>query len=227
MFDKGVIRPSHSPWSASVVLVAKKPEDGAPKYFRALNVATKYSYPLQRMQETTSTLSGSKNFSKLDLYSGFWQIEIHEPHREKTAFSVPSLGHFEFNRLAFGLCNSPASFQRLMDLIVRDLTGKDCWVLMDDVILYSDTAEEHARKLGEVFDRFRRANLQLQPTKCVFAKDVTYLGIEVSSRGIEASPEKVKVVQNFPVPRSVKDVRSFLGLASFYRRLVPRFADIA
>jgi hypothetical protein len=125
------------------------------------------------MEETTSTLSGSKYFSKLDLYSVYWQIEVHEPHREKTAFSVPSLGHFEFNNLAFGLCNSPASFQRLMDLVLRNLTGKSLWVFMDDVILYSDTTGEHAKKLGEVFERFRRANLQLQPPKCVFAKDIT------------------------------------------------------
>jgi hypothetical protein len=115
-----------------------------------------------------------------------------------------------------------------MDLVLRNLTGKSVWVFMDDVILYSDTAEEHAKKLGEVFERFQRANLQLQPPKCVFAKDkVTYLGSEVSSQGIESSPDKVQAVQKFPIPKSVKDVRSFLGLASFYRRLVPHFADIA
>jgi hypothetical protein len=99
---------------------------------------------------------------------------------------------------------------------------------MDDVILYSDTVEEHSKILGEVFERFLWANLQLQLPKCVFAKDkVTYLGFEVSSQGIEASPDKVQAVQKFQMPRSVKDVRSFLGLASFYRRLVPRFANIA
>jgi len=115
-----------------------------------------------------------------------------------------------------------------MDLVLKNMTGTECRVFIDDVIVYSDTAEEHAKRLSDVFERFRRANLQLQPEKCVFAKDkVTYLGFELSYRGIEASPDKVKAVQNFPTPQSVKDVTSFLGLASFYRGLVPHFADIA
>jgi hypothetical protein len=103
-----------------------------------------------------------------------------------------------------------------MDSVLKNLTGIECWTFLDDVILYSDTAEEHAKRLANVFERFKQANLQLQPEKCVFAKDkVTYLGFELSHKGIEASPDKVKAVQNFPLPRSVKDVRAFLGLASF------------
>jgi len=108
------------------------------------------------------------------------------------------------------------------------LTGTECWVFIDDVIVYSDTAEEHVKRLTDVFERFRRANLQLKPEKYVFAKDkVTYLGFELSYRVIETSPNKVKEVQNFPTPQSLKDDRSFLGLASFHRRLVPHFPDIA
>jgi hypothetical protein len=154
-----------------------------------------------------STLSGSRYFSVLDLYSGFWQINIHEAHREKTAFSVPSLAHYEFTQIPYGLCNSPASFQRLMDLVLRNLIGYEAWVFIDDILIYSDTIEEHAKRLPNIFEWFKKANLQLQPEKCAFAKDkVTYLGFELSYRGIEASPNKVKVVQNFPIPRSVKDV---------------------
>ena len=177
--DKGVISPSSSPWSSPVVLVPKRSGTGIPKYrfcvdFRALNAITKNdSYPLPRFEETTSTSSGSKYFSLLDCYSGFWQINIHEP---------------QFNRLPYGLSNSPASFQRLMDSVLKNLTGTECWIFLDDLILYSDTAEEHARRLANVSERFRKANSQLQPGKCVFAKDkVTYLRFELSHKGIEAS----------------------------------------
>jgi hypothetical protein len=177
MLHKGVISPSHSPWASPIVLVPKKSENGVPKYrfcfdFRALNAVTKYdSYPLHRFDDTTLTLSGSKYFSVLDCYSGFWKINIHEPHRENTTFSVPSFGPYQFNRLQDGLSNSPASFQRLMGLVSKNLSGTGCWTFLDDVIVYSDTAEEHAKRLANVFERFRRANLQLQPEKCVFAKD--------------------------------------------------------
>jgi hypothetical protein len=121
MLRKGVISESTSPWSAPVILVPKKSLDGRPKYrfcvdFRALNAVTKFdTYPLPRFEETTSTLAGSKYFSVLDCYAGYWQVQIREEDREKTAFTVPS-GHYEFNRLFFGLSNSPYSFQRLVDL---------------------------------------------------------------------------------------------------------------
>ena len=132
MLDKGVISPSQSSWSSPAVLVPKKSGNGVPKYrfcvdFWALNAVTKYdSDPLPRYEETMSTLSGSKYFSVLDCYSGFWQINMHESHREKTAFSVPSLGHYQFNRLPYRLSNSPASFQRLMDLLLKNLIGTEC-----------------------------------------------------------------------------------------------------
>jgi transposase InsO family protein len=233
MLKKGVIRESNSPWSAPVILVPKKSTDGKPKYrfcvdFRALNAVTKFdSYPLPRFEETTSTLAGSKYFSVLDCYSGFWQIKICEEDKEKTAFTVPS-GHYEFNRLSYGLSNSPASFQRLVDVVLKNLTGTECWVFIDDVIVYAKTAEEHAQRLANVLERFERANLQLQPEKCEFAKDqVYYLGHVISSKGIEASPDKVKAIQEYPVPKTVKEVRAFLGLASYYRRLVQGFAQIA
>lgn len=233
MLKKGVIRESNSPWSAPVVLVPIKSADGKPKYrfcvdYRALNAVTKFdSYPLPRFEETTSTLAGSRLFTVLDCYAGFWQINIKEDHREKTGFSVPS-GHYEFNRMPYGISNSPASFQRLMDNVLRNLIGPECWIFIDDVLIFSDTVEEHARRLSNVLGRFEKANLQLQPSKCDFAKDqVSYLGYTLSYRGIESSPEKVRAVQEYPTPKNVKDVRAFLGLCSFYRRLVPKFADIA
>ena len=233
MLDKNVIRESQSPWSAPAILVPKKSLDGKPKYrfcvdFRALNAVTKFdSYPLPTFEETTSTLHGSQYFTVLDCYSGFWQVSIKEEHRERTGFTVPS-GHYEFNRLPFGLSNSPSNFQRLMDVVLKNLVGTECYVFIDDLIIFSSTAEEHALRLENVLRRLDEANLQLHPGKCVFAQPkVQYLGYVLSERGISASPDKVKAVREYPTPKTVKDVRAFLGLASFYRRLVQNFAEVA
>jgi len=233
MLKKGVIEPSTSPWNSPAILVPKKSTDGRPKYrfcvdYRALNKVTQFdTYPLPIFEETVSTLHGSQYFSVLDCYSGFWQVKLAEEDKMKTAFSVPS-GHYNFLRLPYGLANSPASFQRLMDLVLRDLVGNEAYVFIDVVIVYGNTIEEHASRLSHVLERFDRAYLQLQPGKCVFAQpQVEYLGYIVSRDGIRASPDKTKAVKNFPIPKNVKEVRSFLGLASFYRRLVPQFAHIA
>jgi hypothetical protein len=233
MLKKGVIEPSSSPWSAPSILVPKKSPDGRPKWrfcvdYRALNKVTQFdTYPLPVFEETVSTLHGSRYFSVLDCYSGFWQLKLAEEDKMKTAFSVPS-GHYQFLRLPYGLANSPASFQRLMDLVLRDLIGTEVYVFIDDVIVYGNTIEGHARMLSHVLERFDKANLQLQPGKCVFAQpQVEYLGYIISRDGIRASPDKTKAVKNYPIPKNVKDARSFLGLASFYRRLVPKFAQMA
>lgn len=115
-----------------------------------------------------------------------------------------------------------------MDTVLKNLTGSECWIFIDDIILYSDTIEEHASRLQHVFERFERANLQLQPSKCVFAQsEVQYLGYVISRDGIAPSPDKVRSVRDYPRPTTVKEIRSFIGLASFYRRLVPKFAEIA
>ena len=163
---------------------------------------------------------GSRYFSVLDCYSGFWQVEIKEEHKERTGFTVP-FGHYEFNRLPFGLSNSPANFQRLMDTVLKDLVGDECHVFVDDDVVFWRTAEEHAARLEHVLERFDMANLQLHPQKCAFAQpQVNYLGYVLSQDGISASPDKVKAEKEYPVPKNVKDVRAFLGLASFYRKLV-------
>ena len=164
MLDRGVIRESRSPWSAPSILVPKKSLDGKPKFrfcvdFRALYFVTKFdSYPLPVIEETTSTLYGSKHYSVIDCFQGFWQINIREDHKERTGFTVPS-GHYEFNRLPFGMSNSPSSFQRLMVLVLKNLVGIYCYVYLDDVVIFSQTAQEHAQRLENVIHRFDRANL--------------------------------------------------------------------
>jgi hypothetical protein len=182
MLASGIIRESSWPWSAPAILVPKKSQDGRPKYrfcvdSRALIAVTKFDpYPLPVFEEMTSTLHGSRYFSVLYCFSGFWQIKIQEDHRERTGFTVPS-GHYEFNRLPFGLSNSLANFQRLMDGVLKDLIGTECYVFLDNVILCSKTPEEHAHGLEHVLQRFDKANLQLHPGKCVIAQpQVKYLG---------------------------------------------------
>jgi len=134
------------------------------------------TYPLPVFEETVSTLHGSKYFSVIDCYSGFGQIKIAEKDKMKTAISTPS-GHYHFHRLPYGLSNSPASFQRMMDVFLRDLTGKECWISLDDRIVFSGNTQEQSSRLEHVLQRFERANLQFQPAKCVFAKpQVQYLG---------------------------------------------------
>jgi hypothetical protein len=174
MLDKSIIRESSSPWSTPAILLPKKTLDVKPKYrfcvdFRALNSVTKFdSYPLPTFEETTSNVYGSKYFTVLDCYRRFWQVGIKEEHKERTGFSDPS-GHYEFNRISFGLSNSPSNFQRLMDGVLRYLVGRECMKFIDDVVVFSTSAEEHALRLENVLRRFDEANLQLHPGKCVFA----------------------------------------------------------
>ena len=194
--------------------------------FRVLNSVNKFnSYPLPIFEETVSTLHGSKYFTVLHFYSGFWQLNIAESHKEKTTFTVPS-GHHEFQRLPFGLANSPANFQRLMDTVLRDLIGPECWAF-DDIVIFSRSIE-HVQRLENVLQRFKAASLQLQPGKCLIAQPkVQYLGYVLSEEEITASPDKIKAVTQYPTPNGVKHVRAFIGLASSYRRLVPDFAKLA
>jgi hypothetical protein len=154
-------------------------------------------------------------------------VEIEEEHKELTGFSVPS-GHYEFNRLPFGLSNSPGNSQRMMDTVLRGLLGTESSVYVDDIVIYSSSASEHAKRPENILERFDKANLQLHPGKCVFAlPQIQYLSFVLSKDGISPSPENVKAVKQYPAPKSVKEVRAFLGLASFYWRLIRNFSEIA
>jgi hypothetical protein len=193
-----------------------------------LNSVTKFeAHPLPRIDETTSTLYGSRYFTVLDWYSGFWQVGIKEEHKELTVFTVPS-GHYEFNRVPFGLANSPARFQRLMDTVLKTVVGTECYIFLHDVMVYSKSAEDHAARLMNLLLRFDETKLLLNPEKCVFAHpQIQYLGFVLSERGISTSPENVKTIRQYKAAKKVRDVRAFLGLACFYRRLVQNFSDLA
>jgi len=228
---QGAIRESGSTWSAPAILVPKKSLDGKPKYrfsvhFRNLNVLRKFNpYPLPAMDEAASTLFGSKYFSVLDCFSGFLQVSIKEGHRERTAFTVPS-GHYEFTGLPFGLASSPSNFQRLMDTVLKNLVGTEFYIYLDDCVISSSTAEEHTGRLKHILQRFDKANLQLHPGKCVIVQpNFKYLGFELSDKGVSVTADKVEAIKGYPKPKNARDVRAFIGLASFYRRFVPNFAE--
>ena len=229
MLQKKVVQPSTSPWASPVVLIRKK--DGSTRfcvdYRKVNNVTRKDAYLLPRIDDTLDTLAGSQWFTTLDLISGYWQVEMNEKDKEKTAFCTPC-GLYEFNVMPFGLCNAPATFQRLMELVLAGLQWKSCLVYLDDVIIVGRTFSEHLCNLTEVLSRIREAGLKLKPAKCTFCSlQVDFLGHIVSRDGVHPDPGKVEKVANWPRPQTRKEVQQFLGLANYYRRFVQDFATIA
>ena len=230
MLDMGAIRESESPYSSNVVLAKKK--DGTLRFcidLRRLNSKTiRDSYALPRIEETLNTLAGARWFSTLDLKSGYWQVEVAEEDKHKTAFTVGNIGFYECNRMAFGLTNAPATFQRLMERCLHDISRKECCIFLDDVAVFSDTFEEMLVRLSHVMQRLESFNLKLKPSKCsLFKKEITYLGHRVSAEGISTDPEKVSAIVNYPKPSTQKELQSFLGLAGYYRRYICNFSKIA
>ena len=219
MLEAGAIRPSNSPWCNVVVLVCKK--DGGLCFcidFRKLNVKTKKdSYPLPHIQETLDSLVEARVFLTLDLKSRFWQIMMDGESKQYTAFTVGNLGFFKCERMPFGLCNAPATFQRLMQSCLGELNLTYCLIYLDDVIIYAKDEEEHLDRLRTVFERFRRDNLKLKPSKCnLFQREITYLAHDVSTEGIRLLKAGLKAVAEFPEPTNYTQIRAFLGLVGHY-----------
>ncbi|KAK4309250.1 hypothetical protein Pmani_007956 [Petrolisthes manimaculis] len=225
----GLIERSDSPWSSPVVLVEKK--DGTKRFcvdYRALNgVTVKDSYPLPRIDDTLDALTGAEWFSTLDLKSGYHQVEMEEEDKRKTAFTFGQ-GLWHFNVMPFGLCNAPGCFERLMEKVLEGMQWKKALVYLDDVIVFGRTFEEELGRLEEVLQRLRDANLKLSPKKCLFFQhEVPFLGHIVGKDGVRTDPLKVTAVKEWPVPTSVAEVRSFVGLCTYYRRFVKGFASVA
>ena len=225
LLDAKIIRPSVSPYNTPVLFV-KKP-DGSYRLvcdFRRLNnVTITENFPIPNIGELIDNLAGATYFSTLDLTSGFYQLSLHPDDYEKTAFSTPE-GHWEWTRTPFGLKNAPASFQRLMSLVLSGISG----IYIDDVIVASRSFEEHLVKLREIFDRLSQHGLKLKPSKChFFRRSIRYLGFRVSEGKVQPDPQNLEVVKKFNVPHSIKNVRQFLGLTGFYRKFIPDYAEIS
>lgn len=222
MLNSGVIRPSESPWSSPVVLVPKK--DGSLRFaidYRNLNnVTTKDVYALPRIDDTLDALSGASLFTTLDLAAGYWQVPVNEIDKHKTAF-VSHEGLYEYNVMPFGLCNAPATFQRMMDTVLAGLKWQNCLVYLDDIIIYSPNMKQHIKDLELVFIRLRKAGLKLKPSKCkICCEKVPYLGYIISKEGLQADPHKLKCIRDWPKPNCKEQVHSFLGLVANYRKLI-------
>ena len=229
LLDKGFIRPSVSPWGAPVLFVKKK--DGSMRLcidYRELNkVTVKNRYPLPRIDDLFDQLQGATVFSKIDLRSGYHQLRIRDRDIPKTAFRS-RYGHYEFIVMSFGLTNAPAVFMDLMNRVFKDFLDTFVIVFIDDILVYSKTEAEHEEHLHKVLETLRVNKLYAKFSKCEFwLKQVAFLGHVVSSEGVSVDPAKIEAVTSWSRPSTVSEVRSFLGLAGYYRRFVEDFSRLA
>jgi hypothetical protein len=233
MLDQKIIQNSHSPWNSPIWMVPKKQDaSGKQKYrlvidFRGLNAKTiDDKFPLPNISDILDKLGRAQYFTTLDLASSFHQVEMEPNSVEKTAFSTET-GHYEFLRMPFGLKNSPPTFQRIMNNILRGLQNEICLVYLDDIVVYSTSLDEHIQRLREVFERLRNANFKVQLDKTEFLrKEVSYLGHLVTSNGVKPNPDKIKAIKNYPIPKTTKEIKGFLGLLGYYRKFIKNFAEI-
>ena len=229
MISKGFIRPSTSPWGAPVLFVKKK--YGSLRLcidYRPLNrAAIRNQYPLPRIDEIFDQLHGSRVYSKIDLRSSYHQLRVRENDVSKTAFRT-RYGHYEFLVMPFGLTNASTAFMDLMNRVFSPYLDKFVIVFIDDIVVYSSDPEEHAEHLRTVLQILRERQLYSKLSKCQFWLDkVAFLGHVISAEGISVDPQKIEAIVNWKPPTNVSEVRSFLGLAGYYRKFVEGFSKIA
>jgi transposase InsO family protein len=229
MLEAGVIRESASEWASCPVLIRKR--DGSVRWcidYRALNnVTVKDVFPLPLVDDCLDTLAGSLWFSKLDANSAYWQIKIKDEDCKKTAF-LTKYGLYEHVRMGFGLCNAPATFARVMNLVLRGLHWKILLAFLDDILILGASFEDHLINLVEALKRLRQYGLKLKPRKCLFfQQEVEFLGRMVSQNNLAMKIEDSKVVREWPTPHNSKDVERFMGLANYHRGFVKEFSNLA
>lgn len=233
MLDNGIIRPSKSPYSSPIWVVPKKLDASGKKKIRVVIDYRKLNehtiddrYPMPQIEDILDSLGKSVYFSTIDLKSGFHQIPMDPKHIEKTAFSTDK-GHFEFTRMPFGLKNAPATFQRAMNDILGDFIGTKCYVYLDDIIIIGYNLENHLENLKLILKRLSEFNLKIQLDKCEFLKRQTeFLGHIITSEGVKPNPEKIDKITQWPLPKTQKEIKQFLGLVGYYRRFIKDFSKI-
>src|SRR3569832_84803 len=222
MLADNIIKPSSSPWGSPIVLASKK--DGTQRFcvdYRQQNEATtKDVYPLPRVDDIFALLGGSAVYTALDLEQGFHKIELEEDAKPKTAFNS-HLGLKEFQVMPFGLSNGPPTFQRTMEHVLHDLNWHNCFVYLDDVLICSPDLDTHCKDLQNIFERLKAANLKLKLRKCQLVQNkINYLGHIISKEGLRVDPAKTDAIAEMPIPQNIKQLKSFLGLCSYYRRFL-------
>lgn len=234
MLEQGIIKHSNSPYNAPIWIVPKKEDKEGNKEwrividYRKLNQVTREDkYPIPRIDDVLDKLGRANYFSTLDLTKGFYQIEVEPKDREKTAFTTHN-GHFEFVRMPFGLKNAPATFQRMMNNVLREHINRICVVYMDDILVFSTSLQEHINNLEKIFETLRKANLKVSLNKSDFLKKETeFLGHIVTKDGISPNPHKIDGIKRQTIPKTIKEIQSFLGLSGYYRKFIPDYAKIA
>ena len=227
MISSGIIEPATSEWSAPIVLVKKR--DGSLRLcvdYRRLNqVSMSDAYPMPRVDDLIDRVGKSTYISTLDLTRGYWQVPVAIKDRPKTAFSTP-FGLYQFNTMPFGLKGAPATFQRLMDRVIHGLNFAAAY--LDDLIIFSESWEDHLTHIQMVLERLRHAGLTAKARKCEFgASECVYLGHIVGSGTVRPEEDKTAAVRQFPMSETKKAVRSFLGLTGYYRRFVENYSAVA
>lgn len=234
MISDGIIEPSNSEWSSPLLLVPKKSDSNGNKKwrividYRKLNKSIKNDrFPLPNIEEILDSLSGATYFTHLDLYQGYYQIELDESSRPYTAFTTDQ-GMWQMTRLPMGLSVSPNIFSRAMTIAMSGLNYQNCFVYLDDLIIFGNNLQNHNNNLIKILNRLRSLNLKLNPKKCEFLKkEICYLGHTISKDGILPNPEKISVVQNYPTPQNSNETKRFVAFANYYRKFIPNFAQIA
>ena len=229
LLDADVIQPSSSHWASPIVLVRKKVGNVRMCVdFRKVNLLSKKDcLPLPRLDETLDALAGATYFSSLDVLMGYHQVEVATGDREKTAF-VTQLGQFQYRVMPFRLRNAPATFQRLMSIVLQGQLGHICLAYLDDILIFARDFHDHVQRLRLVLDRLREAGLKLKPSKCkLFRSETVYLGLRITEEGVRPDPVSLRALKDWATPTTAKELSSFLGFVNFYHSQVGHMSEEA